>query len=145
MSTDRPDDVLRVVAVCHGHRCAALLAGQEPDGLGSLRRAAGASARGVLVSTACPGLCAHGPVVTVGDGVVDGGTLHLTSWTAVGPLDAPAVAAVTHLLAGTGPVVVPPSLRGLALSERCSTSGAPERDGGGTAGPFSGAQHRPRA
>ena len=121
MSTTPPEDdspleVLRVVAVCQGHRCAALLAGQEPAGLESLREAAAGSAHGVLVSATCPGLCADGPVATVGSGSAGDGTLRLAGWTVLGPLDTPAVAAVAGLLAGRGSVVVPAALQPLALS-----------------------------
>ncbi|MEH3075590.1 MAG: (2Fe-2S) ferredoxin domain-containing protein [Quadrisphaera sp.] len=57
-----------LVAVCTGHRCAALrrLDGED-DALGaSLREAVRASRGGVLVSSPCVGACARGPVAAVG-------------------------------------------------------------------------------
>ena len=59
-----------LVAVCTGHRCAALrrLEGED-DALGtSLREAVRASRGGVLVASPCVGACARGPVVAVGTG-----------------------------------------------------------------------------
>lgn len=52
------------VAVCAGHRCAALL---PPEGAlwEELRSAVRASPQALLVSAACPGACAQGPVVAV--------------------------------------------------------------------------------
>lgn len=57
-----------LVAVCTGHRCAALrrLEGED-DALGtSLREAVRGSRGGVLVASPCVGACARGPVVAVG-------------------------------------------------------------------------------
>ena len=84
----RADAVERtvVVAVCQGHRCRALLTSQEPDGRTALRAAAAASDRGVLLSTACAGACAHGPVVAWGTGRSDDGALHVTTSALLGPL-----------------------------------------------------------
>jgi len=57
-----------LVAVCTGHRCAALRRLQgEDDSLGtSLREAVRGSRGGVLVASPCVGACARGPVVAVG-------------------------------------------------------------------------------
>lgn len=57
-----------LVAVCTGHRCAALRRLQgEDDALGtSLREAVRGSRGGVLVASPCVGACARAPVVAVG-------------------------------------------------------------------------------
>lgn len=54
----------RAVAVCTGHRCAALL---DPDGptWAQLRDAVRDSAGAVLVATGCTGACAQAPVLAV--------------------------------------------------------------------------------
>lgn len=107
---------LRVVAACQGHRCRALLQAQEPAGTDALREAAGRSARGVLVSTGCPGLCALGPVATLAQGTVRDGTLHLVGGLVLGPLDPPAVAALAAALEGDDPSALPDVLRRRVLT-----------------------------
>lgn len=107
---------VRVVAVCQGHRCRALLAAQQPAGLTVLREATGRSARGVLVTTPCPGLCTHGPVATVGPGRIDAGRALLDGAAVVGPLDATSVATLAGVLDGPGPLVLPDELQQLALA-----------------------------
>lgn len=54
----------RVIAVCTGHRCAALLPRSAPD-WPDLRAAVRTSEQVVLVSTGCVGACAQAPVVAV--------------------------------------------------------------------------------
>lgn len=76
------------VAVCTGHRCAALrrLDGEQ-DLLGaSLRDAVTGGRGGVLVSSPCLGACARGPVVGVG--LRDGGSTRPGRLTWLGDLDA---------------------------------------------------------
>ncbi|PWJ54923.1 hypothetical protein SAMN06264364_105132 [Quadrisphaera granulorum] len=57
-----------LVAVCTGHRCAALrrLDGEDDDVGASLREAVRGSRGGVLVSSPCVGGCAQAPVAAVG-------------------------------------------------------------------------------
>jgi len=77
-----------LVAVCTGHRCAALrrLEGED-DALGaSLREAVRASRGGVLVSSPCVGACARGPVVAVGQRAEDQQQPRTVVW--LGDLDA---------------------------------------------------------
>lgn len=114
---------VRVVAVCQGHRCRALLAGHQPDGMSVLRTAAGRSDRGALVSAGCPGLCAQGPIATVGAGAVRAGVLHLPERVVLGPVDAGAVAALGEVLRGSGPVVLPALLDELVLPTATFASG----------------------
>jgi len=84
-----------VVAVCQGHRCRALLAGQQLDGMDALREAARRSDHGVLLSTACAGSCSHAPVVVLGTGQHHSATLQVTPSAVlvpVGPAQLPALA-----------------------------------------------------
>ena len=98
-------DLLRVVAACQGHRCRALLAAQDPDGMTALRDAARDSRHGVLVSTGCAGPCAHAPVVMLGTGVVEDGTLRTAHTALLGPVGPPQVAALASHLRGDGPAL----------------------------------------
>lgn len=100
-------DLLRVVAACQGHRCRALLAAQDPDGMTALRDAARDSRHGVLVSTGCAGPCAHGPVVVIGTGVVHDGTLRAAHTALLGPVGPAQVAALGGHLRGDGPALAP--------------------------------------
>lgn len=104
-----------VVAVCQGHRCRALLAQQDPDGMTVLRDAARESHCGVLLSTACSGPCAHGPVVTIGTGRETGGTLALQTRAVLGPVEPVHVAALGRYLRTPVPAEVPEELVGVLL------------------------------
>lgn len=59
----------RLVAVCTGHRCAALLEHSCGQALPLLRTAVRASPDVVLMSTGCVGACAQAPVVALSEGV----------------------------------------------------------------------------
>lgn len=116
------------MAVCTGHRCAALrrLDGEDDDVGTSLREAVRASRGGVLVSSPCVGGCAQAPVAAVGqrepgqerpDVVLWLGQLdaarreHLAAWVAqLGALGEPSA------LSGTGDV--PAALRPAVLAVR---------------------------
>jgi len=105
----RPEsaDLLRVVAACQGHRCRALLAAQDPDGMTALRNAVRSSPHGVLVSTGCAGPCAHGPVVVLGTGVVEGGTLRTAPTAVLGPVGPAQMAALAAHLRSVARVLAP--------------------------------------
>jgi hypothetical protein len=97
-----------VVAICQGHRCAALLASWQPEAMGRLRRAAQRSRLGVLVTTDCLGRCADGPVATVGTGHQVDGALRMTPSAVLGPVDAGAVQQLAaHLGTPAGPADAP--------------------------------------
>lgn len=98
---------VRVVAVCQGHRCRALLAAQEPDGMTALRHAVRSSHRGALLSTGCAGPCSHGPVVVLGSGVVQDGALHTAQQAVLGPVGPAQVAALGAHLRSAGRVLAP--------------------------------------
>jgi (2Fe-2S) ferredoxin len=104
-----------VVAVCQGHRCAALLAGQRPDPMDVLRAAARDSQHGLLMTTACAGLCAQGPVVAVGSGGHAGGVLRVATSVVLGPVDLPAVDDLAQHLRGPSGTALPRRLRRLRL------------------------------
>lgn len=87
-----------------------------------LREAVSRSNQGALVTTGCPGLCAHGPIATVGPGTASAGTLRLTARAVLGPLDAEDVAVLADVLLGSGPVVLPAALHGLVLTPPATTS-----------------------
>lgn len=59
----------RLLAVCTGHRCAALLEHSCDQALALLRTAVRASPDVVLVSTGCVGACAQAPVMALSEGV----------------------------------------------------------------------------
>ena len=59
----------RLLAVCTGHRCAALLEHSCDQALPLLRTAVRTSPDVVLVSTGCVGACAQAPVVALSEGV----------------------------------------------------------------------------
>lgn len=99
MTTAEP---VRVVAVCQGHRCRALLAAQEPHGMTALREAVRHSHRGALVSTGCAGPCAQGPVVVLGEGLVDAGRLRTTPQAVLGPVRADQVRVLSGHLRSEG-------------------------------------------
>lgn len=104
-----------VVAVCQGHRCRALLAGQEPTGLAVLRHAVAGSRLGVLVTTGCAGRCADAPVVVVGVGRHEAGRLSVATQAALGPVGPAHVQVLAeHLRSGPGPL--PPPLREVRLA-----------------------------
>lgn len=108
-SVEAADGLSCVVAVCQGHRCRALLAGQEPPGLAALRQAVAGSRLGVLVTTGCAGRCADGPVVVVGVGRHAGGRLQVATQAALGPVGPAHVRLLAeHLRSGPGPL--PPLL-----------------------------------
>lgn len=107
-----------VVAVCQGHRCRALLAQQDPDGMSALRDAARDSAHGVLVSMPCPGPCSHAPVVTLGTGREAGGTLAVLTRAVLGPVRSVHVAALGRYLQSPAPAGVPAGLRNVVLLPR---------------------------
>jgi hypothetical protein len=112
-----------VVAVCQGHRCRALLARQDPDGMCSLRAAARDSDRGVLLSTGCAGSCTHAPVVALGTGREADGTLAVLTRAVLGPVAPVHVAALGRYLQSAAPAGVPADLGGVMLLSRA------ERDG----------------
>lgn len=111
MSDDNRPESLRVVSVCRGHRCEALLAQQPRDGLHVLRETVAATTHGVLVSTGCVGACAHAPVVRLGTGEHrDGGlSVHLSH--ALGPVRADAMAALAEHLRTRPDADLPAELR----------------------------------
>jgi (2Fe-2S) ferredoxin len=149
-----------LVAVCTGHRCAALrrLDGEGDDVGASLREAVRASRGGVLVSSPCVGACAQAPVVAVGqrpegrerpDAVVWLGSLdaarreHLADW--VAQLGAPSGRGARA--AGlSGPDDVPAALRPAVLAVRgAAAPGSPDH-GRGTVRDRGTPEHRrPRA
>lgn len=62
-------DMNRLLSVCTGHRCAALLEHSCDQALPLLRTAVRASPDVVLVSTGCVGACAQAPVMALSEGV----------------------------------------------------------------------------
>ena len=104
-----------VVAVCQGHRCAALLAGQRPDPMDVLRAAARDGEHGLLLTTGCAELCAYGPVIAVGTGGHVGGALRVATSVVLGPVDLPAVEDLAQHLRGPSGTALPRQLRRLRL------------------------------
>jgi hypothetical protein len=102
-----------VVAVCRGHRCAALLDGQRPDPMDVLRAAARDSEHGLLLTTDCAQLCADGPVIAVGTGARAGGALRVATSVVLGPVDPPAVDDLADHLRGPAGTALPRRLRHL--------------------------------
>lgn len=106
-----------VVAVCQGHRCRALLAAREPEGMSALRRAARCSHRGVLLTTDCTGLCALGPVIAVGTGRHADGTVTVTTRAVLGPVTHEHLPALDrYLQEGDGAEDLPPELLAVSLA-----------------------------
>ena len=104
-----------VVAVCQGYRCRALLAGRQPAAMDVLRQAAQDSELGLLMTTDCADLCAHGPVVAVGTGRHAGGALRVTTSAVLGPVDPAAVSELADHLQQPSGTALPPRLHGLQV------------------------------
>lgn len=111
-----------VVAVCTGHRCAALFATAGVPALPDLRSAVRSSEQSVLVSTGCVGACAQAPVVGLSTRVDtrasrplrDGGAgqtrlaLQPTAW--LGPMGRTEVQALCRWVTDDGAAPLPAEL-----------------------------------
>lgn len=113
MTDEHDAQTVLLVALCAGQRCDSLrrLAGPT-DGHMLLRRAVRERSDGVLLHTACQGLCHRGSVALVGRAL---STVDQLSWTAVpvvvGTLDcADRLRALAEWVRVSAPAAAPPNL-----------------------------------